>query len=99
MLIHEEGRLQICDFGVAGVLQTQLDKRSTWIGTPHWMPPEMFSMRGDAHKYGSEVYELTDLIRECTADRDRLMFGPMGVHCLNLQKGLLPMQICESGCK
>lgn len=55
ILIHEEGRLQICDFGVAGVLQSQLDKRSTWIGTPHWMPPEMFSTRGEAHKYGSEI--------------------------------------------
>lgn len=55
ILIHEEGRLQICDFGVAGVLQSQLDKRSTWIGTPHWMPPEMFSTRGEAHHYGSEV--------------------------------------------
>ncbi|KAH8427390.1 putative serine/threonine protein kinase [Aspergillus melleus] len=55
VLIHEEGRLQICDFGVAGVLQSQLDKRSTWIGTPHWMPPEMFSTRGQAHQYGSEI--------------------------------------------
>ncbi|KAL4898015.1 kinase-like protein [Aspergillus ambiguus] len=55
VLIHEEGHLQICDFGVAGVLQSQKDKRSTWIGTPHWMPPEMFSARGEAHKYGSEI--------------------------------------------
>jgi serine/threonine protein kinase len=56
ILIHEEGRLQICDFGVAGILQSKLDKRSTWIGTPHWMPPEMFStLRGEAHQYGSEV--------------------------------------------
>ncbi|OJJ47238.1 hypothetical protein ASPZODRAFT_64892 [Penicilliopsis zonata CBS 506.65] len=55
ILIHEEGRLQICDFGVAGILQTQLDKRSTWIGTPHWMPPEMFATRGEAHQYGSEI--------------------------------------------
>ncbi|KAJ5928496.1 hypothetical protein N7466_007452 [Penicillium verhagenii] len=55
ILIHEEGRLEICDFGVAGVLQSQRDKRSTWIGTPHWMPPEMFSTRGQAHQYGSEI--------------------------------------------
>ncbi|BCR89603.1 putative serine/threonine protein kinase [Aspergillus chevalieri] len=55
ILIHEEGRLQICDFGVAGVLQSQVDKRSTWIGTPHWMPPEMFSAKGEAHRYGSEI--------------------------------------------
>lgn len=55
ILVHEEGRLEICDFGVAGVLQSQRDKRSTWIGTPHWMPPEMFSTRGQAHLYGSEI--------------------------------------------
>ncbi|KAJ5835485.1 hypothetical protein N7447_001511 [Penicillium robsamsonii] len=55
ILIHEEGRLEICDFGVAGVLQSQRDKRSTWIGTPHWMPPEMFATRGEAHLYGSEI--------------------------------------------
>lgn len=55
ILVHEEGRLEICDFGVAGVLQSQRDKRTTWIGTPHWMPPEMFATRAEAHRYGSEV--------------------------------------------
>jgi serine/threonine protein kinase len=55
ILVHEEGRLEICDFGVAGVLQSQRDKRSTWIGTPHWMPPEMFATRAEAHRYGSEI--------------------------------------------
>ncbi|KAJ9490517.1 hypothetical protein VN97_g2749 [Penicillium thymicola] len=55
ILVHEEGRLEICDFGVAGVLQSQRDKRSTWIGTPHWMPPEMFATRGEAHQYGNEI--------------------------------------------
>ncbi|KAL2861105.1 putative serine/threonine protein kinase [Aspergillus lucknowensis] len=54
VLIHEEGRLQICDFGVAGILQSHMDKRSTWIGTPHWMPPEMFS-GNQAHRYSSEI--------------------------------------------
>lgn len=58
VLIHEEGRLQICDFGVAGVLQSQTDKRSTWIGTPHWMPPEMFT-GNQAHQYSSEVCSMT----------------------------------------
>lgn len=56
VLIQEEGHLQICDFGVAGILQSKMDKRSTWIGTPHWMPPEMFSTRGGStHQYGSEL--------------------------------------------
>lgn len=58
VLIHEEGRLQICDFGVAGILQSKVDKRSTWIGTLHWMPPEMFvptSRNDEPYKYGSEI--------------------------------------------
>lgn len=43
VMIHENGSLQLIDFGVAGLLQTSKDKRSTIIGTPHWMPPEMSS--------------------------------------------------------
>ncbi|KAL8922170.1 MAG: hypothetical protein Q9172_003672 [Xanthocarpia lactea] len=43
VMIHENGSLQLIDFGVSGLLQTGKDKRSTIIGTPHWMPPEMSS--------------------------------------------------------
>lgn len=43
VLIHEEGRLQLCDFGVATVFDSKGDKRKTFIGTVHWMPPEMWS--------------------------------------------------------
>ncbi|KAI4252312.1 MAG: hypothetical protein LQ352_004363 [Teloschistes flavicans] len=43
VMIHENGSLQLIDFGVAGLLQTSKDKRSTIIGTPHWMAPEMSS--------------------------------------------------------
>lgn len=42
-MIHEKGALQLIDFGVAGLLQTSKDKRSTIIGTPHWMAPEISS--------------------------------------------------------
>jgi serine/threonine protein kinase len=42
VLIHEEGSLQLCDFGVATVLDKKTDKRRTFIGTLHWMPPELW---------------------------------------------------------
>lgn len=42
VLIHEEGGLQLCDFGVATVLDKKTDKRRTFIGTLHWMPPELW---------------------------------------------------------
>jgi serine/threonine protein kinase len=63
VLIHEDGQLQLCDFGVATVLDTKSDKRKTFIGTPHWMPPELFvenpeySDEVDVWEYGCTIYE------------------------------------------
>lgn len=56
-MIHERGGLQIIDFGVAGMVESKIDKRGTIIGTPNWMPPEHH--RGIATRteiqYGFEV--------------------------------------------
>ncbi|KAF2806849.1 kinase-like protein [Mytilinidion resinicola] len=41
ILISEQGRLQLCDFGVSNVLEPQIAKRSTIVGTPNWMAPEL----------------------------------------------------------
>jgi len=58
-MIHEEGRLQIIDFGVAGTLVNQEDKRTTVIGTPHWMGPEVFKGKDGKDKgYGTKVRTL-----------------------------------------
>lgn len=59
VMIHEEGRLQIIDFGVAGTLVNQEDKRTTVIGTPHWMGPEVFKGKDGKDKgYGTKVRNL-----------------------------------------
>ena len=52
-MIHEEGNLQIIDFGVAGTLVSEDDKRKTMIGTPHWMGPEV--LNPGTRGYGKEV--------------------------------------------
>ncbi|EHY59815.1 hypothetical protein HRR83_008354 [Exophiala dermatitidis] len=63
VLIHQEGRLELCDFGVSTVLDTQTDKRKTFIGTLHWMPPELwtenpeYSDEVDVWEYGCTLYE------------------------------------------
>lgn len=44
--------MQLCDFGVAGTLDTRVDKRSTFIGTLHWMAPGLFNPNPS---YGKEV--------------------------------------------
>ncbi|KAF8863445.1 kinase-like protein [Acephala macrosclerotiorum] len=53
VLVTEQGNVQLCDFGVAGIVESKLDKRTTIIGTPHWMAPELF--REKTTSYGKEV--------------------------------------------
>lgn len=52
VLVNDDGSVQLCDFGVAGIVETKYDKRTTFIGTLHWMAPEMFEHNVE---YGKEV--------------------------------------------
>ncbi|KAK4157858.1 hypothetical protein C8A00DRAFT_11314 [Chaetomidium leptoderma] len=64
VLVTEAGSVQLCDFGVAGIVESKLDKRTTFIGTLNWMAPELFepvpsySTPVDIWAFGSFVYEL-----------------------------------------
>ncbi|KAJ9661810.1 hypothetical protein H2198_001775 [Neophaeococcomyces mojaviensis] len=52
VLIHENGGVQLCDFGIAAAIEGQTDKRRTFVGTFHWMPPELWA---DKPEYNDEV--------------------------------------------
>ncbi|KAI9784172.1 MAG: hypothetical protein M1839_002677 [Geoglossum umbratile] len=54
VLISEDGSVQLCDFGVAAMLQTKDEKRQTILGTPNWMAPELHS-RSTNVLYGKNV--------------------------------------------
>ena len=64
-MVHEEGRVQIIDFGVSGLMETKADRRGTIIGTFNWMAPELLKQAKrdlgddrqapDGTKYGIEV--------------------------------------------
>ncbi|KAI9802414.1 MAG: hypothetical protein M1825_002797 [Sarcosagium campestre] len=71
VLVCEDGRVQLCDFGVSAILESKVNKRSTILGTPHWMPPEMlnvltagpnrvvqYSTEVDIWSFGCTLYEL-----------------------------------------
>ena len=56
--------MQLCDFGVAGMMESRRDKRSTIVGTPHWMAPELFESTAtygkeiDVWGFGAMIYEI-----------------------------------------
>lgn len=52
VLIHENGGVQLCDFGIAAAIEGETDKRRTFAGTLHWMPPELWA---DKPEYNDEV--------------------------------------------
>lgn len=42
VLVTKDGGIQLCDFGVAALVETKTDKRKTVTGTLNWMAPEFF---------------------------------------------------------
>ncbi|KAI9890778.1 MAG: hypothetical protein M1814_003562 [Vezdaea aestivalis] len=84
VLITEEGKLQLCDFGVAAMLEHKVDKRSTVLGTPWWMAPEMnigagpwvpvsYGKEVDVWAFGCTVYEMvTGFPPNCRVQPEKL---------------------------
>ncbi|PNY26583.1 Serine/threonine-protein kinase nak1 [Tolypocladium capitatum] len=84
VLVTEVGDVQLCDFGVAGIIETKFDKRTTFIGTPHWMAPELFDQSAsygtevDIWAFGAMVYEIASGLPPNVTDG--IDFSRLGSH-------------------
>ena len=62
ILVHEMGSIQLCDFGIAAPVAHYADKRKTFIGTLHYMAPEIFDedydLSVDTWAFGCSIYEM-----------------------------------------
>ncbi|KAI5780722.1 kinase-like domain-containing protein [Peziza echinospora] len=67
ILINKDGRVQLCDFGVSAQLNITQGKRSTFVGTPWWMAPEViiegatYNSKADIWSLGITIIELCNL--------------------------------------
>ena len=55
LLLQQDGRIKLCDFGVAGELTSEA-KRHTMIGSPYWMAPEVIDDAG--HDQKADIWSL-----------------------------------------
>lgn len=64
LLTSQPPRILLCDFGVAALLASNTAKRSTFVGTPYWMAPEvvtqgrMYDVQADIWSLGITLLEM-----------------------------------------
>ena len=64
ILLTATSRVLLCDFGVAALLSSSAAKRSTFVGTPYWMAPEvvtegrMYDSKADIWSLGITLLEM-----------------------------------------
>jgi len=87
VLIGEDGSIKLADFGYAAQLTQQKSKRTTVVGTPYWMAPEV--IQGTDYDYKVDVWSLGIMLMEMTDGEPPYMeFPPLRALFLITTQGI-----------
>ncbi|KAF7700888.1 hypothetical protein HF521_002053 [Silurus meridionalis] len=83
ILLTMEGHIKLADFGVSAKNNNTLQKRSTFIGTPYWMAPEVImceTSKENAYSCKSDIWSLgITLIEAAEMEPPHHTLNPMRV--------------------
>ena len=75
ILVNRAGNVKLADFGFAAFMSEEESKRSSTVGTPFWMAPEL--IKGIAYDTGVDVWSFGITMIEMTDGEPPLMRFPV----------------------
>eukprot|EP01126_Amoeba_proteus_P067147 TRINITY_DN9857_c0_g1_i2.p1 TRINITY_DN9857_c0_g1~~TRINITY_DN9857_c0_g1_i2.p1 ORF type:complete len:255 (-),score=67.98 TRINITY_DN9857_c0_g1_i2:189-860(-) len=95
ILLNSYGQVKLADFGFSRQLLSSTEKRSSVIGTPYWMAPEIII--GGGYSFTVDVWSLGVVLMEmCEGEPPYLDHAPMKAMLLISTKGIPPLQTPEN---
>lgn len=100
ILIAASGEIKLCDFGLAANIRSTMGRRSTCVGSPCWMAPEMFDTPGNRKRRQQRVQHEEEEYGDEDEDNDEMSqsgnYGSradvwaLGITAIELGDGVAP---------